>query len=157
MLFSILVLYTSTLTLAYTIQSLMVRTPDHVDQVELLRKHHKIPCAEPIRDMHVWSFGSNEILGVARLMVNSGENLTAVLKGAINVAKQAGIGHSTPRLGSLASSAPPLRRVFTEPGPASPTLRTWATATATATTGTTPGTATAARRARGWMREQSTR
>eukprot|EP00927_Polykrikos_kofoidii_P013297 TRINITY_DN15791_c0_g2_i1.p1 TRINITY_DN15791_c0_g2~~TRINITY_DN15791_c0_g2_i1.p1 ORF type:complete len:375 (+),score=39.11 TRINITY_DN15791_c0_g2_i1:88-1212(+) len=94
-LFSIIVLCTTKSTLVYTIQSLMVRAPDHIDLTDLRQKLEWISHVDSIHDLHVWSLGSSEFLCTAHLMLNDGRNSTEVLRAAISIAHEAGIGHAT--------------------------------------------------------------
>lgn len=94
-LFGILVLFTTKGTLKRTINSLMVRAPKHIDQKAFLSQLQALEGCRDVHDLHVWCLGSKEVLCTAHLLVSGPQSATPVLKGAIQVAQEMGIGHST--------------------------------------------------------------
>lgn len=94
-LFGILVLLTTRSTFLQTLDSLMVKAPDHVDRQLLSAALREIPHVTSIHDLHVWPMGSEDVLCTAHLLVEGQQNSTEVLNLAIRAAKAAGIGHST--------------------------------------------------------------
>jgi len=93
--FGVLVLLTTKATLKQTINSLMVRAPPNLDQELLTKRLLRCPGVTSIHDLHVWTFGSNDILCTAHLMIKDKVEAMRTLNGAIDAAKSMGIGHST--------------------------------------------------------------
>jgi len=94
-LFGVLVLFTTKSTLVRTVSTLMGKAPKNIDQAELVRRLMQIPKVDSVHDLHVWMVGSSEALCTAHVMVDGATNVTSVLKGAIKVAQEMGIYHST--------------------------------------------------------------
>jgi len=95
MLFGVMVLYTTKDTIVFAMNTLMVKAPAHFDQSEFLESIAKIKNVHSVHDLHVWSMGSAETLCTAHVMINGGENQTAILKACIKTAQDRGVGHST--------------------------------------------------------------
>jgi len=94
-LFGVIVLLTTKSTFVRTIDTLMGKAPKKIDQFKLLQGLEKIPNVVSVHDLHVWPFGSSDVLCTAHVVVSSGQHSTAALNAAIKVALDAGIGHST--------------------------------------------------------------
>mmetsp|Transcript_80684 Transcript_80684/g.168264 ORF Transcript_80684/g.168264 Transcript_80684/m.168264 type:complete len:453 (-) Transcript_80684:92-1450(-) len=95
--FGILVLNTTKSTLTQTIDNLMVKAPEHIDQEKLSSKLHACPGVIQIHDLHVWTMGSNDVLLTAHLMIDKKAKDAAMdtLKAAIKAAQSMGVGHPT--------------------------------------------------------------
>lgn len=94
-LFSILVMYTTKSTVVNIVHNLMVKVPQRINPERLLHRLEGISQVDSIHDLHVWSIGSAEVLCTAHIVVNGAQNAMPVLKKAIAVASQEGIGHPT--------------------------------------------------------------
>jgi len=95
LLFGILVLNTTKRTLIQTIDSLMVKAPDQINQKKLKMKLEACPGVISVHDLHIWALGSNQILCTAHMVVNKDTNSMKTLAEAIKHVQKMGIYHST--------------------------------------------------------------
>jgi len=93
-LFGFIVLMTTKSTLARTIETLMIKAPDNMQQ-ELLKGLSAIEGVVQIHDLHIWSIGSSEVLGTAHMVVSRSEQADNALQQAVKVSKALGVGHTT--------------------------------------------------------------
>jgi len=94
-LFGFLVLMTTKSTIANVVNSLMVRSPEHINQADLIKQLNEIPNVNSVHDLHVWTMGSKDVLCTAHVMVEAAEYCTSALIKATKIAQQMGIGHTT--------------------------------------------------------------
>merc|ERR1712113_259433 len=73
----------------------MARAPDSVDQDKFGNALTSISSVVSYHDMHLWTFGSKEIVGSVHLLINDKNVSMNVLNSAIAVSKKFGINHCT--------------------------------------------------------------
>ncbi|KAF4651728.1 hypothetical protein FOZ61_010239, partial [Perkinsus olseni] len=93
--FSVLVLLTTTRTLRRSLRALMHKAPEHVDVHLLQTKLREIPYVDCVHDVHVWNVGSANAICTAHVGLKGCDNCSAVLAEAKAVASDMGISHST--------------------------------------------------------------
>ncbi|KAF4696910.1 hypothetical protein FOZ60_014687 [Perkinsus olseni] len=99
--FSVLVLLTTTRTLRRSLRALMHKAPEHVDVHLLQTKLREIPYVDCVHDVHVWNVGSANTICTAHVAFIGYDNSSAVLAEAKAVASDMGISHSTFQLGGM--------------------------------------------------------
>ncbi|CAJ1460999.1 unnamed protein product [Effrenium voratum] len=105
-LFGVIVLNTTKATMVRTTETLMGKAPARIDQTKLQNDIQKIPNVVSIHDLHIWTFGSSDVLCTAHIVVDKHEHQVGALRKAIDSARFAGIAHSTFQMEVLGEMLP---------------------------------------------------
>jgi len=104
--FGVIVLLTTRSTMVRTVETLMGKAPQYINQSKLFAELMCIPNVDSIHDFHVWKFGSSNVILTAHIVVDAAQHQGRALKQAIDTVKRAGIYHSTFQMEVLGEISP---------------------------------------------------